>query len=194
MMATLPSVPSFASNDNSLTSLQNLSYAVSFLVDLDVRPVWHLYTGSTHAVAANTVITESFPLVAYDNDLVSDGTGVTIKTSGYYTVETCLDFAGNAASEHIMAWFQLTAGANNPNLTNGTTKIFGANGLLSASSAGDDIAMCAADVCPYALYQGDQIKVQYNSDTATTRYTNTNASYISQRFVPNFTGMMIRPV
>jgi len=194
-MAIIPAVPSFASNDSSLANLQSLSYAVSFLVDMSVRPIWHLYTGSTHAVTANTVTTESFPLVVYDNDLVSDGTGVTIQTAGYYAVETALDFLYSAGtSQRTMAWFQLTAGANNPNLTNGTTKLFGGEGLTASNFTTEDLAMCPADICPYALYPGDQLRVQYNSDTACTRETNLNNSYISGRFTPNFTGRMVRPV
>lgn len=193
-MATLPTVPSFATNDSSLSNLQALAYAVSFLSDMTYSPSWHLYTGSTHTVAANTIITESFPLVAYDNDGLNDGTGVVIQTQGYYAVEFALDFTVGANTQRTMGWFQHTAGANNPNFTNGTTRIFGGSGLTSANVfTNEDLAICGSDVCPYVLYPGDMIRVQYNSDTACTRQTNLNTGYMGARWVPNFTGTFLRP-
>lgn len=193
-MSTLPTVPSFAPNDSSITNLQSLSYAVSFLIDMDIRPAWHLYTGSTHAVTANTVTTETFPLIAYDNDTLNDGTGVTIVTPGYYVTESNLGFSTAGTTIHVMVWFQFTAGANNPNFSPGATNLFGGGGYPSASTSGEDLAICVSEIVPQPLYPGDTLRVQYNSDTATTRQVNNNVSYISGRFAPNFTGMMIRPV
>jgi len=191
-MATLPTVPSFVAGDTSITKLQQLSAAVGFLCDDDIRPTWHIYATSTQAISATTFTTRTFDSVIYDNDGVYVSPGVTIVTQGYYMMETCIPISHTAASSrHAQVYFLFTAGANNPHFTAGTTLKFGASGFPTSSVANEDFDIVARDICPNVLFPGDKIAVQAWTDAAATFLTNSNASYISGRFVPNFTGQWL---
>ena len=186
-MATIPTIPTFTDGDSNLTNLQDLSNAVNFLVNAQVRPTWHLYKTGTSSLSSG-ITSVVFGTVAFDSDGVSNGTGVTIVTPGYYHTEMCVQVECTATGEQINVWFLVTFGANNPNFTNGTTKIYGARGSTTSSQTGVDAARVSSALCPYALYPGDKINPQIQVGTALTLDNNSNTSYIQGRFVCNFTG------
>lgn len=163
--------------------------------------MWHGYkTANSATLTINTWTTIGFVNVAYDSEdsgahnagsgiLTTLGTGVaTIRTQGIYAVETCLQFQATATPFYTQASFLLTAGANNPHLTTGSTLRFGLRGTETGPSASSQTAVCIADVTPIACYPGDTITVQAMVATATVVTFNTNASFSQGRFSSNFTG------
>lgn len=191
-MATLPTVPNFATNDSSLTNLQNLSAAVNFLVNCGVRPLWHFIRTATFSLAANTWNAPGYSTVIYDSDGVQSSGLAKIVTQGYYAVEGCADLQTGASGILFDTRFLLTAGPNNPHLTNGSTRIFGQRGGNSVATASQDTAVTLTDVCPIVCYPQDTLQFQVWVNSATTLNFNQNTSYIQGRFVAQFTGYFVR--
>jgi hypothetical protein len=191
-MATLPGnpLPLFASNDYSVTDLQALAYGVQFWSDNDVRPTWHFYKTATQSLTANTWNEPQFGAVAFDSDSVHNGSSATIVTQGNYAVEACIQVEAGTSGIGLLAGFQVTAGANNPAYSSGTTQIFGLRGGLTVQS-GADAALCVSAVVPWVLYPGDIVVPIVYPSAAVTLDNNTNSSYINGRYVCNFTGLYI---
>lgn len=193
-MATLPTVPSFTTGDTSITKLQQLSDAVAFLSDADIRPMFHITKNSTFTPSLTTWQTLSGGTLIYDNDgFLSGGVSFapTIRTQGYYAFEGCVPFTTSALM-HVKVSMLFTAGASNPGFVAGTTIRFGMRDSNTNATAGNDTAFCVADDCPAALYPGDTVALQVWTDTAVSTGFNNNISYISGRLVPSFTGYWIR--
>jgi len=197
-MAMLPEILYFAQNDSSIANLNALAYAVQFLVDDDVRPVWHFYKDS----ASQSLTASIFATVTYNhNPIDSDGVyaathnGVaTIQTQGYYAVEACVPFApgtfGSMAGLNVN--FLFTAGSGNPHYPAGVTIQFGIRGSSPVTDATGDTVVCITDIVPVCCYPGDTIAVQaFSGLFNATINTNLNGSWESQRIVPNFTGYWV---
>lgn len=193
-MATLPTVPTFAFGDSSITNLQNLSNAVSFLVDCDVRPLFHGYQATTTAMSASTFTTPGTKTVAYDDDgvLISTAMIATIVTQGYYCFEACIPIQTLATLQNTDFIFLVTAGANNPHHTNGTTTLFGQRGVLGGAGTGNDNTACISDICPWVLFPGDTVQPRGWINAAATMDFNRNATFTAGRYVNNFTGYWLR--
>lgn len=191
-MATLPTVPTFGTNDSSLTNLQNLSGAVNFLINCGVRPLWHFIRTATFSLATGWN-NPGYSTVIYDDDGVQSTGVASIITQGYYAVEGCVDILGTVSGVNFDTRFLLTAGPNNPHLTNGTTRIFGQRGGATTAVASQDTAVTVADICPIVCYPQDTIQLNTWVQTGPqTLEFNNNGSYISGRFVANFTGYFVR--
>jgi hypothetical protein len=194
-MATLPTVPAFVTGDTSITKLQQLSDAVGFLSDMDIRPTFRVYKTATAALTSGAWATLPGGTLDYDNDgFFSAGVGFnpTIQTQGHYCFEACVPFLTGTTAIGQRISILLTAGANNPNLTVGTTRRFGMRGGNSVSTTGNDTATCMSDHSPFGLYPGDVVALQVFVDTNVSTSFNSNTSYISGRFVPSFNGYWIR--
>lgn len=193
-MATLPIVPAFVAGDTSITKLQQLSQAVSFLVDCDVRPTWHMYQTTTTAITGSTWTTPGTKTIAYDDDGVAISTAMiaTIVTQGYYAVEACLPIRTLAGAQSTDCAFLVTAGPNNPHHVNGTTTFFGQRGNNSFAGTGGDATGSISDICPWVLFPGDTVQPQAWISAAATMDFNTNTTYLNGRFVTNFTGYWLR--
>ena len=187
----LPTVPSFVAGAPLLSDLNNLSYAVQFLADQDVRPTWHLFINTTQAITLNTWTNVAFDHVAFDCDgVASTLPNAVIKTQGRYALEACVQIEALAAKASITAAFLFTAGANNPNYTPGQTQFFGYRGTTSSqtSSAAADNAICISTLTPMVLYPADQLNVAVYLGSSMTIDYNENTSFSQGRFATQFTG------
>jgi hypothetical protein len=192
-MSTLPTVPSFTNGDTSILKLQQLAYAVSFLVDCDesLRPTAHIYKNSTLALPATTNTSVPLGDNAWLNDPTYVAPNIVIQTQGYYSLEAHIGTEFTASSRGTYVVFLLTAGVNNP-LGNGVTVLFGYRGGQAVSVSAQDTDYCISALAPTCLYVGDAVTVQAYSTQATTINFNANTNYVSGRFVPNMTAIWIR--
>jgi len=188
-MAQIPIVPTFVTSDTSIPKLAQLSYAVSFLSDYGVRPLWHLEPTATPSITLNTWTTLNYPTVIFDSDGVSDAAGALIVTQGIYAVEACLQITA-AGSDGMAGSFRITAGANNPHLAPAATIRFGLRAKQTPSSGGD-AALCLSDIVPVVCYPGDKIVVMYYVTATRTSDANTNSSFKNGRFNRSFMGHFI---
>lgn len=188
----LPNVPSFGLTP-SLAQLQALSYAVSFLVDQDVRPTWHFFLTGTVAVSAATWTSINYNHVAYDSDGVYDNVGAIVVTQGRYVLEACIQMQATSTKDNFVGAFFFQAGANNPHFTTGSQQYFGYCGsnLSQTGSANATNALCLASITPMICYPGDFLHVQVYSPAAHTIDYNQNTSYIQGRFATNYTGYFV---
>lgn len=192
-MATLPTVPSFSAGSPSVATLNQLSQAVSFVADMDVRPFWHLYKTATQSITLNTWTSLTFGSIAYDDDNAQDGTGVTVVTQGYYSLTGCAQFRCTTTAVEVSCAFLMTGGGSNPHLGTGVTNRFGYRGdQTQNNTASADTAICATDTTPFPCYPGDTLRFQVYSGANITLNNNTAVSYEQGRFVPNFTGYLVR--
>lgn len=189
----IPAIPSFDDDDSSLVKLQQLSECVQSIAVCDERPVWHLFTTSTQLLSAGTWTSVPYPAVAADSDGVSNGTGVTIVTQGYYRVEGCVGLYTNSTGGYLHGAFLLTAGANNADLTSGTTVRFGGAGGVGNSTALTDTWYICSAIVPYCLYPGDKLNLQHFASNSETQQIMQNTNYMDGRFSAQFTGYYLRP-
>lgn len=193
-MATLPTVPSVFTDGTapSITTLNQLSYCVSFLCDMDIRPAWHLYKTATQAITSGVQTNVNYGSVAYTSDNnAATFPFATINTQGYYAVEAAVPILTGVTAIEFLLSFLITGGPSNPHLAPAATKRFAQRGGESCSTASTDTALCLADIVPIVCYPGDTIAVQILTDTNVTLNINANASFISGRTVPDFTGYWI---
>jgi hypothetical protein len=189
----IPTVPTFVTGDTSLLKLQQLSYAVSFLTDQDVRPTWHFYKTTTQSIPASTWTAVTSGTVAYDNDGVYSNFSAQIVTTGYYVVEACLQIIDTATIFDFYTAFQIVAGANNPHHTSGTNSgFFGQRMSATSANTVTDNANCISDTCPWVLYPGDVVSPMIWVSAAATADHNTNNSYMQGRFATTFSGYLSR--
>jgi hypothetical protein len=191
-MATLPTIPSFDDGDYDLTKLQQLSAAVQFVSDLDVKPTWHLYRNSTQSMSNGSWNASAFTEVAFDGDSIYSSNSVEIVTEGYYALTACWQVENETSGTPIVACcFLLTGGSSNLNLSSGSKIYFGFSGCEASDLTGDT-SVVLDDITPIAVYPGDTLEVvTYVNYSATADY-NQNTSYSQGRWVPNFTGRWIR--
>lgn len=109
-MSTIPTIPTFTAGAPTLTQLNQLSYATSFICDADIRPTWHyiMFSG-TQSLTANTWTPVAFDHAIYDNDGVLNAGvthGAAIKTQGYYRVEACIDVQLTTTEDNPIFAFQ----------------------------------------------------------------------------------------
>ena len=187
----LPVVPAFLAGSPTIAQLNQLSYAVQFLVQQDVRPTWTFFnTNSTSAVANSWTTVTPTTNVAFDCDGVMSFASATIVTQGRYALEACISVQIPNAKDEFVVAFNFQAGANNPHFTSGAMLHFGHRGTstsLSGSAAADN-AICLSDVAPMALYPGDILTVQVFLNAALTVDFNQNTSFSQGRFVAKFSG------
>lgn len=192
-MATLPTVPTFASNDSSLTNLQNLSAAVAFLCRADIRPTWHYYIAGGQGTSAATWAVMKAADIAFDSDNLWTSTGyATIVTQGYYQVEACVDVEMGGDTTSCYSSFLFTAGTNNIHKSSGTTIQFGMRGGDCIQTAAQDTSICTSSLVPVCCYPGDTLQVYIMTETNSTINANVNTNYMAGRFTANFTGYMVR--
>lgn len=196
----LPSVPTFTAGAPTIAQLNALSYAVSFLVNHDVRPAFTAFMSSgTMSVPASTWTTVTYDHVAFDSDGVFGVAGAglpsaTIVTQGFYVFEACIPIQVNTNQDIYTGRFNFTAGANNPHLALNATAAFGLRGskLATSASAAADNAVCLSAWFTTCCYPGDRIVPQvYTRANIHTVDKNNNASYIQGRFVPRFSGRLL---
>lgn len=189
----IPQVPTFTASAPAITDLNNLSYAVQFLVQQDVRPTWNFFATTTDAIAANTWTALPFVNTAFDCDGVAALGSAQIVTQGKYAVEACISMQAGANKDEFVGCFIFQAGHNNPNFAFNTTMRFGHRGSHTSvtGSANADNAMCLSDIAPMILYPGDLLGVQVFFSAAHTVDFNQNTSYIQGRFVTKFTGYLL---
>lgn len=195
-MATIPTVPTFTPNTApSIATLNQLSYAVSFLVDNGVRPGWSIFMNSTQSPAATTWTNIAYDHTAYATDATRSGGTITLNTQGYYEVAACLSFETNANDTDVYtAAFVATGGGNNPNLVLNATQYFGygAGRFSSTAEAPADNALCITDIAPLCLYPGDTLNVAVYLSAAHVVDINQNSAYNIGRFAAKFSGHLIR--
>lgn len=197
-MGTVPTIPSHMSDNTSpsISTLNQLSSAVNFLCNDDVRPTWHTYKVATQSIPVTTWTTVSYGTIAYDSDSMTAPSGgvITINTQGYYKCEATADFLTGTTVMNLLGSFLITAGSSNPNHSVGTSQRFHQRGgeSVGAASGAADTAICCTGICPWVCYPGDTIVFQVYTTVAVTLNNNVNTTYQSGRFVSNFTGQWLR--
>lgn len=193
-MATLPTVPGPFTDGTAptMTQLQQLAYAVSFLSDRDVSPIWHFYQDSSESLTANSWNSITYNHNVIDSDGVHASGGVAqIVTQGYYAVEACIGLSVTSTGFSFIGAFLWTAGANNPHFTSGTTLRFGPRGCNGVNNNSSNTGCTPIDICPNVCYPGDTIQPQVYVTAALSLKANTNDSWNEGRFSANFTGAWI---
>lgn len=191
----LPSVPTFTAGSPTLAQLNSLSYATSFLIDHDTRPVWHFFMRSTQALVANTWTVVAFDHVACDSDGVytSATHAATIVTQGYYEMEACIQLEAGANADTYAACFNWGPTNANPYFSHGSLNFgYRADGLPQTSSAVADGCINIFGIPPYPLYPSDLIQVLVWSTAAHTVDINQNTSFSQGRFSTQWTGRWAR--
>jgi hypothetical protein len=162
-MGTIPTVPSFASNDSSLTNLQEMSTGVKFLTQVANTtglPAWHYYATATQSLSANTTTQVQYNKHALDTDSTYTSTGIaTVNTQGIYYCSATVGFASTATNEGFFIYFLITAGSSNPNHSSGATVKFGGGGIGTPPESGLNPMQSAGGYTPWACYPGDTIEV-----------------------------------
>lgn len=191
----IPQVPTFTPAAPSITDLNNLAYAVQFLVQQDVRPTFNFFSTATTAIGANVWAGVTLNKVAFDCDGVAylGGAAAQIVTQGRYAFEACISVEAGSTGDEFVGAFLFQAGPNNPNFSVNTQVHFGHRGsnMSVTGSAAADNAMCLSDIAPMVLYPGDFIDVNVFLSAAHTVDYNQNTSYIQGRFVTKFTGYLV---
>lgn len=189
----LPTIPTFSDTAPSLADLNNLSYAVSFLTDVDTRPAWKIYTKTTQSLTANSWHAITLASVALDSDGVADGTGITIVTQGFYALTAMAQIQATGSQFAIGVAFNATGKGNNPHLASGATLRFGERGdSVETAVTTNTTALVTSTVTPICMYPGDTIRMQVYTTAAATHTNNVNTTYQQGRFAPNFTGYLAR--
>jgi hypothetical protein len=192
LMATIPTPPSFAFQDSSLDNLTALAKCVTFLADCGTRPVFRLFRQtSTQAVSGAGLTVVTLAGVAYDDDGVSDGTGATIVTQGWYDFSACANFV-SATGQQAYGVIQVTTGTHNINYTNGTVLTQALQGGQNPTLASSESDFSFGSLSSACLYPGDKVRLAVNTGGAGTIEYNSNNSYIQGRFPPTLSGMWIR--
>lgn len=201
----IPTVPFFSGNTAaSITQLNQLSYATSFIIDCDIRPVWmfFMYSGQ-QSITAATWTSIAYDHVAVDSDGVA-GSGhanlpnAKIVTQGYYALSACTAITTNTDNADMYTTaFLITGGGNNPNLTTGTAYYMGYKGNRSSNTteAPSDNAVCISDMTPFPLYPLDTVTVQVYLSAAHSINVNTTATqtaYNIGRIATKFSGQWLR--
>ena len=194
-MATLPTVPTFSNGDHSLTNLENLAQAVSFLSSCDVRPQWEYYMTGTQSITANTWTTAALTTVAADSDgtFTSATHLATIVTQGYYYTTLCLGVQAGGAVDSTAARFAVTAGTHNPNHASSAQVFYNDTASLAPDTASVDATWAFSGQCPWVLYPGDTIAAQIWSDTTISIQVPNATNFMKGRFAPTFSGYWVRP-
>lgn len=196
----LPTIPNFVAGSPAASDLNNLSYAVSFLLDHGTRPTWKFVsrgTGLTMSAATWTAI--PWDTEIYDSDNVGPGTGTwtaaTIVTQGYYHVEGAVQPQNQSTRVNFAMAFKWTAGASSP-YTSSSPGWFGyrASNMSVSTTAAATCGGIISAITPFPMYPGDTIQTMafVSGSTAPTLEINDNSAYMSGRFSMQFTGRWLR--
>lgn len=189
MTQSVPIIPdTFLAGDVALGDFQSLANCARFVSSCDYWPTWHLYRTATLALSTGLNVI-AFNQVAFDSDNISDGTGVTINTQGYYQTESVIPVAPGTSSISLNCYFEFIGGTNNP-YHNGVTLTYGARGALGTITASVDTSYSARAQCPYVCYPGDKLRAVAGSSASITLNNNNNLNAFSGRYAPTFTGHM----
>ena len=192
----IPTVPTFTTGDTSITNLQSLAACAGFFSCISSPtgslPFFHCYRTTTQSISASTWTSVGFPIVVADTDGMSNGTGVTVVTQGYYAIDACLPFTTLSSGFIALCRFLFTAGTHNPHFTSGTQVIFGGRGSFTIAAVGYDEVSSVTDITPMVCYPGDTLNAQVFSTVAFVVDNVANATLIVGRYPPNFTGRWIR--
>jgi hypothetical protein len=176
--------------ETSITNLNNLAYAVDFLIDDNTRPVYKAFFPYTYSVPATTWTTLMGGEIAFD----SDGQGgsatnmqTVVNTTGVYSCEGCVSVKNLSTVYVFKVRFLFTPGPNNPVYTG--TVPFGQRTTATYldASAATDTTLCCSDICPAICYPGDTIALQVYTGAAMTVDYNNNKNFNQGRFVTSFT-------
>jgi hypothetical protein len=190
----LPTVPSFSTGDTSITKLQQLSNAVSFLAVAQSGVMWHFYANSQQGAFSGSWVPLIFANVALDTDGVWNAAAngiATIVTQGYYAVEMCLPVETAVTTFTIRAGFLWTAGANNPHFSVGTTRKYGVRSGATNPQLSTNETLCVSDLIDVVCYPGDTITPRIFTSSSCTIDFNSALSVTKGRFVTNFTGHLV---
>lgn len=177
-MATLPAIPSFATDEApSISKLNQMSTAVQFLTTMPI--VVSLKRSSTQAVAANTNTPVQWNAEEVDSDgmhSASNASRLTCVTQGYYKFRATIAMTELTSTAYMSVWFQQTTGVNNP-AGAGTTVIFGRTSFYSNSDTGvTEYRTANVTSMTPCLYVGDYVEVYCFSSLATSLFFNWFAS------------------
>ena len=183
---TIPTVPSFASNDSSLTNLQNLAYCAQFLAVS--APHWQFYSTASTAVPATTATT--MPMegsVSNDESAWTSPGYITVQTLGYYMCSYTLPVTSGFT---VRAYLLLTPSASSPYFGGGA-RVFALQSSFASTTA---IVMNGSDMTPICCYPGDTIKVVCFASGAVTQVPKSTANghlAASGALFPAFSGRYV---
>jgi len=198
----LPTLPTVGPGAPSITDLNNLSYAASFLIDHSVRPTWKFVNrGSNLSVSANTWTAVTWETNIFDSDGVApvgiNWNNATIVTQGYYHVEAAVQPENLGSRQNFVMAFKWTAGSSSP-YTGQSPAWFGFRGTtmgVTGSGSACQTGVIAATT-PVPMYPGDQIQVMTFITAAAILEDNDNAGqptiYMNGRVSMQFTGRWLR--
>lgn len=198
----IPTIPTFTAGAPTLTQLNQLAYAASFLVDHGVRPTWKFIASSiSGTVTAATWTVAPFNDSIYDSDGVwtSGSSGATIVTQGYYRLESCVQVQNLATKVNFATAFKWTAGIHTPYSAQ-SPYWFGYRGVsmsVTGSGSGTQAGVNAA-ITPIPMYPGDLLQVMLFVGGSTNAILEANdnagqpAAYMNGRMSLQFTGRWAR--
>ena len=189
-MATVPSVPTFtAGSSPTYTTLNNLGYAVSFLLQ-PPRAILQQTNASPYA-SGQSISATTATAIGWNNAIEDSDSGwssgnrtrYTCQTPGYFLFEAVWQSTAETSSGYRGAYFQVTTGSNNPGGAGNHTS-FGASRPPNVTSAtgANYTAVGAAMISPY-LYVLDYVElIAYSSHAETTGFTD-GGSYMTATLV-----------
>lgn len=193
-MATIPTPPTFTSNDSSLAKLQSLAACATFVGDVDLSvsgvPFWRLYKTVTQTIPATTLTVVNMGTVAVDTDGVSNGNGATIATRGIYDTTATVAVTPNATNNILRLYFRITTGANNP-LGAGVIKIYGTCSKGAGTDTSRQISHTINGTTPIVVYPLDQIQVMAFAGGALTTVLPSTFGGGTGNCTPSFTGRYV---
>ena len=193
-MSTIPTPPTFASNDSSLANLQALAACAAFVgvVDPSVNgmPFWRLYKTITQTIPATTLTTVNMGSIAVDTDGVSDGHGALIVTRGLYDCTATVAVTPNATNNIMRLYFKATTTASNiPHPS--TTVIWGTCSKGVGTDTSRQTSHTINGTTPFALYAGDEISVIAYCGGSLTTVTAGTYGGGTGNCTPSFTGRYV---
>jgi hypothetical protein len=193
-MSTIPTPPTFASNDHSLANLQSLAACASFVgvVDPSVNgvPFWRLYKTVTQSIPATTLTVVNMGTPAVDTDGVSNGNGATIVTRGLYDTTATVAVQSNGTNNILRLYFRLTTGANNP-LGAGVTRIWGTASKGVGTDTSRQVSHTINGTTPVPVYALDQIQVMAFAGGAISTVLPSTFGGGTGNCTPSFTGRYV---
>ena len=196
-MATIPTPPTFASNDSSLANLQALAACATFCAVVDpspaassAMPFWRFYKTITQTIPATTLTTVNMGTPAVDTDGVTDGHGALIVTRGLYDCTATVAVTPNATNNILRLYFKATTtSANTPHPS--TSVIWGTASKGAGTDTARQISHTINGTTPFAMYPGDEISVMAFAGGSLTTVTAGTYGGGTGNCTPSFTGRYV---
>lgn len=194
-MSTIPTPPTFASNDHSLANLQALAACASFVgvVDPSVNgvPWWRLYKTVTQSIPATTLTVVNMGTPAVDTDGVSNGNGATIVTQGLYDCTATVAVQSNGTNNICRLYFRLTKGSTSGGHSSGSTVVWGTASKGVGTDTSRQVSHTINGTTPWAAYAGDQIQVLAFTGGAISTVLPSTFGGGTGNCTPSFTGRYV---